>query len=109
MHHFAEAITATAGTVLVYRSIVALVFGLTGLSIHLNVIHLHITATLVIGERNRDFTCCACAGGVVLHTGGQGPGLNGAGVDTQADGLLPRRTARADNNGAVATARTTAA
>ena len=109
MHHFAEAIATTAGTVLVHSGIAALVFRLTGLPIYLDIIDLYVAAALIVGKGDSNSAGSIGSGGVVLHTGSQGPGLDCAAIDAQTDGLLPRRTARANNNGIAAAARTAAA
>lgn len=110
MHHLAITIATAAGTVLVHGGIGALVFRLAGLAVHLNVVHLYITTAGVVGKRQGNFARSESAGGIVLHAGGQRPGLDSVSVDSQADGLLARSAARAyhyrvaSTTGAAATA-----
>src|SRR5690348_16373539 len=86
--------TATAASIRVEPGVVALRFGLAGLAVHDDVIHLHVAIATVVGVRDRDAAAQAGRGSVVLHAGGEVPARDRLVVDSQLDVLAADRTAR---------------
>src|SRR5512138_3034187 len=103
MHPFAVAATA-APTVRVQSGVVALLLGLTDLSVHLDVIHLNVSVAAVIREVHGGAAAQVRRRGVVLHVRAQRPVLHGLIVHAQADLLAARAAARAYDDGVVAAA-----
>src|SRR5690606_14688322 len=99
VHHLAVA-PAAAGAVRIVSSVVIHIFGLTDLTVHTDVIHLHITVTAVVDVLNVDVTGGCAAVDIILIAGGQGPALNTGTTDSEYDLLRSGSAARADCNAA---------
>ncbi len=93
VHPFAEA-AAAATAVRIEPGVVALRLGLARGPVDDDVVHLHVAARGVIGERHRDAAVEVRRRAVVLETRRHCPGRDVRVVDAQADGLTTRRTAR---------------
>jgi len=108
VHHFAVTAT-TAGAVGVQCGVDALVFGLAGLPVNLDVIDLHVEIAGVVIEFNLYIACGITVIGVVLVAGTQRPVGHRGTTDVQVDVFTAiGATGTYDDRGAAA-ARTRAA
>ena len=106
MHQLAVA-AATASAVGVERGVHALVLGLAGLGIDLDIIHRHVTIGGVVGEVDPDLARKAGRRRIVLQSRGQRPGLNDGATDLQINRFLAAGAAGAHHDRVAAAARAT--
>ena len=76
------------------------IFRLTCLTVHNNVVNLHIQTTGIIIELHLNITRSTTAVHIVLIAGGQGPVCNNTAADAQVDMLATRRAERANGDAA---------
>ena len=93
VHPFTVA-AAAATAVRIKPGVVALRLRLARGPVDDDVVHLHVAARGVIGERHRDAAVEVRRRAVILQTRRHRPGRDVRVVDAQADGLTTRRTAR---------------
>src|SRR6185436_5156858 len=86
--------SAAAAAIRVQPGVVALRFGLAGLAIHDDVVHLHVAAAAIVRVDHGDAAAQAGRGGVVLHAGGEVPARDRLVVDLQLDVFASGRAAR---------------
>ena len=98
MQPLAVAVATTAGTILVYPRVVALIFRLSCLAIHLDVVNLHIRIATVVIELHGNITAGICAVRIILHAGSQGPVRDNIIVDQQINVLRASGAPRTDHN-----------
>lgn len=110
MHPLTVTVAATTLAILVNAGVVGLVLGLTDVAVDADVIHLHIAVAAIVEEFHHAATGEIGGGGVILHVGGESPGLNCGVVYPQTNLLLACSPSGAHHNGfTAATSRAAAA